>query len=57
MLRLLTADVKGAGTDSSVSARIVGSKGDSGWHPLIGNHDTFERGQVRGGLCVQALAV
>jgi len=40
-----------------VSARIVGSKGDSGWHPLIGNHDTFERGQVRGGLCVQALAV
>ncbi|KAF5839075.1 Lipase/lipooxygenase [Dunaliella salina] len=44
-LRLLTADVKGAGTDASIFARVVGSFKDSGWLPLLANHDTFERGQ------------
>jgi len=47
MVRLLTADTKGSATDSSISARIVGSKADSGWQPLLANHDTLERGQVR----------
>lgn len=47
LVRLLTADAKGAGTDSSISARIMGSRNDSGWQPLLANHDTFERGQVR----------
>lgn len=46
LVRILTADVKGAGTDAHIEALLEGPRGSSGWQPLLGGHDTFERGQV-----------
>lgn len=46
-LRVRTSDVRGAGTDAGVSVMLVGEGGSSGWHNLLANGSTFERGQVR----------
>lgn len=42
--RVQTSDVKGAGTDSNIFVSLVGDKGETGYQPLVANHDTFERG-------------
>lgn len=45
-MRVLTSDLKGAGTDASIDLALIGSRGETGWHRLVSNYDTFERAQV-----------
>lgn len=41
-----TSDIRGAGTDSDVTIKLVGTKGDSGERPLVlPGRNLFERGQ------------
>jgi hypothetical protein len=49
VVRVFTSDLKGAGTDASIDVGVIGSRGETGWHRLVANHDTFERAQVGGG--------
>jgi hypothetical protein len=46
VVRVFTSDLKGAGTDASIDVGLIGSRGETGWHRLLANHDTFERAQV-----------
>lgn len=41
-----TSDLKGAGTDAGIEVNLLGATGETGYHPLMANYDTFERGQV-----------
>lgn len=44
---MVTADMKGSGTDANVSITIFGSNGDTGKRPLQQKfRDLFERGQT-----------
>lgn len=45
-LQVQTSDIKGAGTDAGIEINLFGANGDTGYHPLMANYDTFERGQV-----------
>eukprot|EP00798_Chlamydomonas_sp_ICE-L_P013676 gene13676-19564_t len=43
-VKVITSDIKGAGTDASVDINLIGSQGETGFNRLIANYDTFERG-------------
>lgn len=44
--QVTTSDIKGAGTDAGIEINLLGATGETGYHPLMANYDTFERGQV-----------
>ncbi|MEW5311146.1 MAG: hypothetical protein WDW38_002885 [Sanguina aurantia] len=44
-IRVTTSDIKGAGTDAGIEINLLGATGETGYHPLMANYDTFERGQ------------
>lgn len=46
VVRVFTSDMKGAGTDASIDMGLIGPRGETGWHRLVANYDTFERAQV-----------
>ncbi|KAG1662011.1 hypothetical protein FOA52_009500 [Chlamydomonas sp. UWO 241] len=43
-IRVFTSDLKGAGTDANIEINLLGEGGDTGYQPLLSNHDAFERG-------------
>ena len=44
--QVFTSDMKGAGTDANIDINLLGEGGETGYHPLVANYDTFEKGAV-----------
>ena len=47
--------MKGAGTDANIDINLLGEGGETGYHPLVANYDTFEKGAVSGMFGVESV--
>lgn len=44
-MKVTTGSSLGAGTDANVFIKVVGTRGTTGEHKLVGSEDAFERGK------------